>query len=195
MLLVSVDYPYLISTLVFSNVYLFLYCTWVNCRWLIKFSIFKYCTNDFQILGHILSPSMYLFIYVYFNFSLFHLWCLLVRIVRHRCSTLLTEFGTALTTILPILFQYCYKYCYSDSQNLWAVMKAGGFGALKSHSTHHFFRNACTKSGSLRFFTVFRLLTEFVCFYSYEFWLSLWKIVRSSVILLLPLFNTVTMQV
>ena len=27
-------------------------------------------------------------------------------------------FGTALTTILPILFQYCYKYCYSDSRNL-----------------------------------------------------------------------------
>ena len=37
-----------------------------------------------------------------------------------------TEFGTALTTILPILFQYCYKYCPSDSRNLWAVMKAGG---------------------------------------------------------------------
>jgi hypothetical protein len=37
-----------------------------------------------------------------------------------------TEFGTALTTILPILFQYWYKYCYSDSRNLWAVMKAGG---------------------------------------------------------------------
>ena len=35
-------------------------------------------------------------------------------------------------------------------------------------------RNACTKSGSLRF---------------YEFWLSLCKIVRSSVILLLPLFK------
>jgi hypothetical protein len=29
-----------------------------------------------------------------------------------------TGFGTALTTILPILFQYCYKYCYSDSRNL-----------------------------------------------------------------------------
>jgi hypothetical protein len=27
-------------------------------------------------------------------------------------------FGTALTTILPILFKYCYKYCYSDSRNL-----------------------------------------------------------------------------
>jgi hypothetical protein len=36
------------------------------------------------------------------------------------------EFGTALTTTLPILFHYCYKYCYSDSRNLWAVMKAGG---------------------------------------------------------------------
>ena len=33
-----------------------------------------------------------------------------------------TGFGTALTTILPILFQYCY----SNSRNLWAVMKAGG---------------------------------------------------------------------
>ena len=36
-----------------------------------------------------------------------------------------TEFGTALTTILAILFQYCYKYCYSDSQSLWVVMIAG----------------------------------------------------------------------
>jgi hypothetical protein len=37
-----------------------------------------------------------------------------------------------------------------------------------------------------------RLLTDFVCLYTYEFWLSLCKIVRSSVILLLPLF-TITM--
>ena len=37
-------------------------------------------------------------------------------------------------------------------------------------------------------FTVFRLLTDFVCLYIYEFWLSLCKIVRSSVVLLLPLF-------
>jgi hypothetical protein len=44
----------------------------------------------------------------------------------------------------------------------------GRFGALKSDSTHHFFRNACTKSGSLRF-PVFRLLTDFVCLYTYEF--------------------------
>ena len=29
--------------------------------------------------------------------------------------------------------------------------ESGRFGALKSDSTHHFFRNACTKSESLRF--------------------------------------------
>jgi hypothetical protein len=39
-------------------------------------------------------------------------------------------------------------------------------------------------------FPVFRFLTDFVCLYTYEFWLSIWKIVRSSVILLLPLYDT-----
>ena len=29
--------------------------------------------------------------------------------------------------------------------------ESGRFGTLKSDSTHHFFRNACKKSGSLRF--------------------------------------------
>ena len=43
-------------------------------------------------------------------------------------------------------------------------------------------------------FTVFRLLTDFVCLYTYEFSLSLRKIVRSSVILLLPLFNSLTLK-
>ena len=39
-----------------------------------------------------------------------------------------TEFGAAFTAVLhvPVLFKYCYKYCYSDSRKLWAVMKAGG---------------------------------------------------------------------
>ena len=44
-------------------------------------------------------------------------------------------------------------------------------------------------SSIITVFTVFRLLTDFVCLYTYEFWLSLCKIVRSSVILLLPLLN------
>ena len=37
-----------------------------------------------------------------------------------------TEFGAVLATVLPVLFKYFYKYCYSDSQKLWAVMKARG---------------------------------------------------------------------
>jgi hypothetical protein len=95
--------------------------------------------------AHVLS-TLFMFAYLmwWFLAGPLHIW--------HRCSTLLTKFGTALTTILPILFQYCYKSYHSDSRNLWAVMKEGGFGgALKYDSTHHFFRNACTKSGSLRF--------------------------------------------
>ena len=36
---------------------------------------------------------------------------------------------------------------------------------------------------------VFTVLTDLFCLYNYEFWLSLCKIVRSSVILLLSLFN------
>ena len=62
------------------------------------------------------------------------------------------------------------------------------FGALKSDSTHHFFRNACTKSGSLRFSQFSGCWLILSVLYNYEFWLSLCKIVRSSVILLLPLF-------
>ena len=38
-------------------------------------------------------------------------------------------------------------------------------------------------------FTVFQLLTDFVCLYTYEFLLSLCKIARSSVILLLSLYT------
>ena len=48
-----------------------------------------------------------------------------MKMVHEKYSTLLTEFSTALTTILPILFQYCYKCCYSDNRNLWTVMKVG----------------------------------------------------------------------
>ena len=29
-----------------------------------------------------------------------------------------TAFGAALTTVVPVLFKYCYKYCHSDSRKL-----------------------------------------------------------------------------
>jgi Gpi18-like mannosyltransferase len=62
------------------------------------------------------------------------------------------------------------------------------FGALKSDSTHHFFRNACTKSGSLRFSQFSGCWLILSVYIIMSFWLSLCKIVRSSVMLLLPLF-------
>jgi hypothetical protein len=37
-------------------------------------------------------------------------------------------------------------------------------------------------------FSVFRLVTDFVCLLTYELCLSIWKVARCSVILLLPLF-------
>jgi len=40
-------------------------------------------------------------------------------------------------------------------------------------------------------FPVFPLLTDFVCLLTYEFCLSLWKIARCSVILLLPLLPVI----
>jgi hypothetical protein len=41
-----------------------------------------------------------------------------------------TEFGADLTTVLPVLFKYCCKYCYSDSRKLWARNERGGGLAL-----------------------------------------------------------------
>jgi hypothetical protein len=58
--------------------------------------------------------------------------------------------------------------------------ESGRFGALKSDSTHHFFSNACTKSGSLRFSGCWLILSVYILF--------LCKIAWSTVILLLPLF-------
>ena len=66
--------------------------------------------------------------------------------------------------------------------------ESGRFGALKSDSTHHFFRNTCTKSGSLRFSGCWLILSVYILM-RFD---SLCKIVRSSVVLLLPLFRSST---
>ena len=60
------------------------------------------------------------------------------------------------------------------------------FGAVKSDWTHHFFGNACTKSGPLRF-SQFSGCDWLCLFVDLWVFLSLWKIARCSVILLLPL--------
>jgi hypothetical protein len=89
-----------------------------------------------------------------------------------------------------------YLFCPSIVKNVAIVTPepfnrngSRRFGAVKSDSTYHFFGNACIKVRAIAVFPVFRLLTDFVCLLTYEFCLSLWKIARCSVILLLPLFD------
>ena len=97
-----------------------------------------------------------------------------------------TEYGTALTTILPILFLYLNT----------VTVTAGAFGPWWEREVWRlgvwfgppFLWRCLCQVRVITVFTVFRLLTDFVCLYNYEFWLSLCKIVRSSVILLLLLY-------
>jgi hypothetical protein len=49
------------------------------------------------------------------------------------------------------IFSLCIDYLFSLHWLPLNRNESGRFGALKSDSTHHFFRNACTMSGSLRF--------------------------------------------
>jgi hypothetical protein len=67
-------------------------------------------------------------------------------------------FLTFTSLSLVLLWQLFYLFCSSIVINTVIVTagnfernERGRFGALKSDSIHHFFRNACTKSGSLRF--------------------------------------------
>jgi hypothetical protein len=102
--------------------------------------------------GHLLSGYNYLIVITHILFR--RVWYALVILQKRCCSW-------------PIL----------QIDILLNRNESGRLDALKYDSTHHFFRNACTKSGSLRF-SAFRLLTDFVCIYNYEFWLFLCKIVR-----------------
>jgi hypothetical protein len=108
-------------------------------------------------------------------------------------------FLTFISLSLVLLWQLFYLFCSSIVINTVIVTagtfernESGMFGALKSDSTHHFVRNACTKSGSLRFSQFSGCWLIVSVYILIEFWLSLWKIVRSSVILLLLLFTIKT---
>jgi hypothetical protein len=115
--------------------------------------------------------------------------------VSYLCSKMFPGFNCVFSKVKNCIW-YCFDnyFTYVVLVLLYILLKwqpeplsrneSGRFGALKSDSTRHFFRNAC-----ITVFTVFWLLTDFVCLYNYEFWLSLCKIVRSSVILLLLLFS------
>jgi hypothetical protein len=69
------------------------------------------------------------------------------------------------------------------------IMKKGGLGSKYEERRVGIQLCIGIQIRVIMVFPVFRLLTDFVCLFTYKFWLSLWKIVRSSVILLLPLFG------
>ena len=59
---------------------------------------------------------------------------------------------------------------------------------LGCHGAVKFLWKCLYQVRAIAVFPVFRLLTNLVCLLTYEFCLSLWKIARCSVILLVPLF-------
>jgi hypothetical protein len=66
--------------------------------------------------------------------------------VLKYCSQYDCEIGFAHVRSIAGFSEKLKISCFPSFRN-----ESGRFGALKSDSTHHFFRNACTKSGSLRF--------------------------------------------
>jgi hypothetical protein len=101
---------------------------------------------------------------------------------------------------LVLLWQLFYLFCSSIVINTVIVTaeplsrnESGRFGALKSDSTHHLFRNACTKSESLRFsqFSDCWLILSVYILTSFDFPFGR----LFGVILLLPLLNRWNKQI
>ena len=85
-----------------------------------------------------------------------------VSIIRKNSNTIkmhnyLQSLNTKKTTTFPNGNTSHLKGYLQENQKLsrrnepLSRNESGRFGAVKSNSTHHFFGNACTKSGSLRF--------------------------------------------
>ena len=91
-----------------------------------------------------------------------------------------TMFGSSLP---PVICSWAHVVCVFVCRN-----ESGRFGALKSDSTHHFFRNACTKSEALRFsqFSGCWLILSVCILMSFDF-----PFVRLLGVLLLPLYSSV----
>ena len=65
------------------------------------------------------------------------------------------------------LFLQYYRWLFSVCVLIWSAIITKYI--LKSDSTHHFFRNACTKSGSLRFSQFSGCWLIFFCLYTFDF--------------------------
>jgi hypothetical protein len=88
------------------------------------------------------------------------------------------------------LWQLGFKMDNLDGHNMYYI-RTNYCNPWQSKYTIKYYMKKyhCVETVLKSVFTVFRLLTDFVCLYNYEFWFSICKIVRSSVIVLLPLSN------
>jgi hypothetical protein len=102
-------------------------------------------------------------------------------------------FLTFTSPSLALIWQLFYLFCSSIIVNT-VIVTAGNFEPywkgevwrFKIWFNPPFLLKCLYQVRVITVFTVFRLLTDLVCFYNYEFWLSLCKIVRSSVICYYP---------
>jgi hypothetical protein len=88
-----------------------------------------------------------------------------------------------MTTVLPVLFKYCYKSTYLYTMNMKGLSYPVHTGQIDKFEMQNdvsvngigyvdgdFFPVYLSKQNQGHYvFTVFRLLTDFVCLYTYEF--------------------------
>jgi hypothetical protein len=76
--------------------------------------------------------------------------------VLYLLTIVLYQYTIALDLVLrwPLFYLFCSSIVINDvivTAGIFERNESVRFGAVKSDSTHHFFGNACSKSGSLRF--------------------------------------------
>ena len=94
----------------------------------------------------------------------------IVRLMSHVEQELISlpEHLSSLPVLSGVRVAQSFVFCRYVKWDQWQLLQNG---ALKSDSTHHFFRNACTKSRSLRFsqFSVCWLILSVYILMSFDF--------------------------
>jgi hypothetical protein len=128
--------------------------------------------------------------YCFHSFPVVDWFCLFICLWDHlhqqsrvTWSILTTKVNVKNTFTSHIDNKYFWHFCWLPYLDTFSLYENSSFIIVSAETEY-----ISNQVRVITVFTVFRLLTDFVCLYAYEFWLSLWKIVRSSVILLLPLF-------
>jgi hypothetical protein len=111
-----------------------------------------FCNQLTQLSAHfseILSTEKNMGLYVYHTVLRRNVSVALILTFRY--SSLMALYIKSQKSLSFFLYWDWNSDSQPNRQLFWSEFWKTSFGALKSDSTHHFFRNACTKSGSLRF--------------------------------------------